>query len=112
MEWEPRRIQYMKGTKDLEIIAFPSSKEWERWLSKNHASSTGVWLRFFKKASKVRSVTHAEALSVALCYGWVDGQLKKGDEESWLHRFAPRRPKSVWSKRNRELVEQLTEAGN
>jgi uncharacterized protein YdeI (YjbR/CyaY-like superfamily) len=65
----------------------------------------------FQKGLGVASVTHAEALAAALCYGWIDGQLKKHDEESWLHKFAPRRPKSVWSKRNRELVEQLADAG-
>jgi uncharacterized protein YdeI (YjbR/CyaY-like superfamily) len=94
-----------------EIVAFPSAKHWERWLAKNHKRSAGVWLRFFKKGSGVASVTHAEALSIALCYGWIDGQLKKHDAESWLHRFTPRRPKGVWSKRNRALVEQLTKAG-
>jgi uncharacterized protein YdeI (YjbR/CyaY-like superfamily) len=97
--------------RDPEIIAFPSAKHWGRWLAKNHKGSTGVWLRFFKKGSDVASVTHAEALSIALCYGWIDRQLKKHDAESWLHRFTPRRPKGVWSKRNRGLVEQLTEAG-
>ena len=101
----------MGAKNDSEIIAFPSAKKWERWLAKTHASSRGVWLRFFKKGSGVASVTHAEALAAALCYGWIDGQLKKYDEESWLHKFTPRRPKSVWSKRNRELVERLAEAG-
>jgi uncharacterized protein YdeI (YjbR/CyaY-like superfamily) len=95
---------------DFEIIAFPSAKEWERWLAKTHASSTGVWLRLFKKGSGVGSVTHAEALDAALCYGWIDGQLKKHDEKSWLRKFTPRRPKSFWSKRNRELVDQLAKA--
>jgi uncharacterized protein YdeI (YjbR/CyaY-like superfamily) len=101
----------MIAKNDSEIIAFPSAKEWERWLARMHTGSRGVWLRFFKKGSEVASVTHAEALAAALCYGWIDGQLKKHDEESWLHKFAPRRPKSVWSKRNRELVEQLADAG-
>jgi uncharacterized protein YdeI (YjbR/CyaY-like superfamily) len=101
----------MTANNDLEIIAFPSAKEWERWLAKTHASSRGVWLRLFKKESGVASVTHAEALAAALCYGWIDGQLKKHDEESWLRKFTPRRPQSVWSKRNRELVDQLAESG-
>jgi uncharacterized protein YdeI (YjbR/CyaY-like superfamily) len=59
----------------------------------------------------VASVTHAEALEAALCHGWIDGQLKRGDEASWIQKFTPRRPKSIWSKRNRELAEQLTQAG-
>jgi uncharacterized protein YdeI (YjbR/CyaY-like superfamily) len=92
-------------------IAFPSEKEWARWLARNHTRSRGVWLRFFKKAAGTASVTHAEALVVALSYGWIDGQLKKHDEESWLRKFTPRRPKSIWSKRNCELVEQLARAG-
>jgi uncharacterized protein YdeI (YjbR/CyaY-like superfamily) len=96
---------------DPEIMAFPSAKEWERWLAKTHASSTGVWIRFFKKGSGIPTVTHAEALAAALCFGWIDGQVKKHDEQSWLHKFAPRRPRSIWSKRNRELVEQLAAAG-
>jgi uncharacterized protein YdeI (YjbR/CyaY-like superfamily) len=101
----------MNAKGDLEITAFPSAKEWEHWLAKNHVTSSGVWLRFFKKDSGIPSVTHAEALGDALCYGWIDGQLEKHDKESWLRKFTPRRPKSVWSKRNRELVERLTEAG-
>jgi len=99
------------GASDFEIIAFPTAKAWRQWLAKNHAGSDGVWLRFFKKDSGAASVTHAEALDAALCHGWIDGQVKKHDEKSWLHKFTPRRPRSIWSKRNRERVEQLTEAG-
>jgi uncharacterized protein YdeI (YjbR/CyaY-like superfamily) len=94
-----------------EIIAFPSAKKWKRWLAGNHASSIGIWLRFFKKSSGVASVTHAQALDEALCYGWIDGQLKRYDATSWLHKFTPRRPKSIWSKRNREHVGRLTKDG-
>ena len=94
-----------------EIAAFSSAKELERWLAKNHAKSTGIWLRFFKKNSGVRSVSYYEALDAAICFGWIDGQLKKYDEESWLRKFTPRRPKSVWSKRNREHAERLIRAG-
>jgi uncharacterized protein YdeI (YjbR/CyaY-like superfamily) len=101
----------MADRDDAEIAAFPSAKEWRQWLAKNHENPQGVWLRFFKKGSGVASVTHAEALADALRYGWIDGPLKKHDEESWLHKFVPRRPKSLWSKRNREIVERLTEAG-
>src|SRR6516162_821736 len=80
----------------------PSAREFEQWLAKNHAESTGIWLRFFKKNSGVLSVSYAEAVDAAICFGWIDGQLKKYDQESWLRKFTPRRPKSVWSKRNRE----------
>jgi uncharacterized protein YdeI (YjbR/CyaY-like superfamily) len=101
----------MNAKDEPEIIEFPSAKEWERWLAKKHEDSAGVWIRFFKKGSGIASVTHAEALLAALCFGWIDGPLKKHDEHSWLHKFAPRRPRSIWSKRNRELVEQLAVDG-
>jgi len=94
-----------------EIAAFSSAEELERWLASNHAKSTGIWLRFFKKNSGVPSVSYSEALDAAICFGWIDGQLKKYDEESWLRKFTPRRPKSVWSKRNREHAERLIRAG-
>jgi uncharacterized protein YdeI (YjbR/CyaY-like superfamily) len=70
-----------------------------------------VWLRFFKKASGVVAVSHAEALEEALCYGWIDGQLKKHDDVSWLHKFTPRRRKSAWSKINVGHATRLIEAG-
>jgi uncharacterized protein YdeI (YjbR/CyaY-like superfamily) len=101
----------MIAKNDCEIMAFPSVKNWERWLAANHAKSSGVWLRFFKKSSSTASVTHAQALDEALCYGWIDGQLKSHDSTSWLHKFLPRRPKSIWSKRNQEHVARLTKAG-
>lgn len=96
---------------DLPIIAFKSSKEWASWLAQNHTKSSGLWLRLFKKDSGVASVTYAEALDEALCYGWIDGQLDKYDEKSWLRKFTPRRPKSVWSKKNIAHIERLTRAG-
>ena len=91
-------------------MAFASAKEWRRWLAGAHARSSGVWLRLFKKNSGTAALSHAEALAIALCYGWIDGQIKKYDSESWLRKFTPRRPKSVWSKRNREMAEQLAAA--
>ena len=94
-----------------EIAAFESAREFERWLAKNHAESTGIWLRFFKKNSSVLSVSYDEALDVAICFGWIDGQLRKYDEKSWLRKFTPRRPKSVWSKRNRAHAERLITGG-
>ena len=100
----------MTPNKDFDTIAFVSAKDWERWLAKGHAKSGGVWLQFFKKGSGIASVSYEEALAVALCYGWIDGQLKKHDGDSWLRKFTPRRPNSIWSKRNCELVEQLTKS--
>jgi uncharacterized protein YdeI (YjbR/CyaY-like superfamily) len=94
-----------------EVAAFSSAKELEQWLDRNHAKSNGIWVRFFKKSSGVPSVSYDEALDAALCFGWIDGQLKKYDEKSWLRKFTPRRPKSVWSKRNREHADRLIRAG-
>jgi uncharacterized protein YdeI (YjbR/CyaY-like superfamily) len=96
---------------DLQIISFKFPKDWASWLAKNHATSRGIWLRLFKKDSGVASVTYAEALDEALCYGWIDGQLEEYDEKSWLRKFTPRRPKSVWSKRNIEHVNRLIADG-
>ncbi|HEY2685062.1 MAG TPA: YdeI/OmpD-associated family protein [Steroidobacteraceae bacterium] len=101
----------MTPNKDSDPIAFLSAKDWERWLAKGHGKSVGVWLQFFKRDSGIKSLGHQEALAVALCYGWIDGQIKKHDADSWLRKFTPRRPNSIWSKRNCELVEQLTKSG-
>ena len=101
----------MTSKADVPIVEFKSEKDWQRWLAANHSASTGVWLRLFRKDSARPSVTHEQALMAALCFGWIDGQLKKHDEESWLRKFTPRRPNSVWSKRNCELVERLTDGG-
>ncbi len=96
---------------NLQIIQFESPQEWEGWLAENHASAGGLWLRFFKKASGRDTVTYSDALDAALCYGWIDGQTKKYDELSYLQKFTPRRPRSVWSKLNTGRVERLIESG-
>ena len=90
------------------IKPFASAAQWRDWLTKNHTKSSGIWLRIYKKGSRKKTVTYAEALDEALCYGWIDGQKDKYDAESFLQKFTPRRPKSIWSKRNREHVERLT----
>jgi uncharacterized protein YdeI (YjbR/CyaY-like superfamily) len=100
-----------KPKDDLEVRAFKSARAFHLWLSRNHEKSPGIWLRFFKKASGVPSVTYREALDEALCHGWIDGQVKKFDERSWLQRFTPRRPRSLWSRRNVANVERLTSEG-
>ena len=96
---------------DLEVIPFRTPVEWEQWLGHNHVVSKGIWLRFYKKGTGISSVYYAEALDVALCYGWIDGQLKKYDEQSYIQRFTPRRPRSLWSKRNIEHIARLTNEG-
>jgi uncharacterized protein YdeI (YjbR/CyaY-like superfamily) len=93
------------------IKSFPTAAKWRAWLEKNFAKSTGVRLRLFKKSSGKKSVTHDEALDEALCFGWIDAQSNKYDDESWLQKFTPRRPRSIWSKRNREHIARLIEEG-
>jgi uncharacterized protein YdeI (YjbR/CyaY-like superfamily) len=94
---------------NLPIKTFKSAIIWREWLEKNHKKSCGIWLRIFKKDSLKETVYYAEALDEALCYGWIDGQKKKFDNLSFLQKFTPRRPKSMWSKRNRENIARLTQ---
>ena len=102
----------MKSTpNELPDMLFEHKKAWETWLDENHASSGGIWLRIAKKASGVLSVSYDEALEVALCYGWIDGQKKTYDETSWLQKFTPRGAKSIWSKVNTERTQKLIEQG-
>jgi uncharacterized protein YdeI (YjbR/CyaY-like superfamily) len=89
------------------IVSFTSAAEWNAWLAENHAKSKGVWLRIFKKDSGRTTISYAGALDEALCHGWIDGQKKSFDAASWLQKFTPRRPKSVWSKINTEHVARL-----
>ena len=93
------------------ILSFENETTFESWLSENHLDSTGIWLKIFKKGSKQQTVTYAEALDVALCYGWIDGQKKSFDEHAWLQKFCPRSKKSTWSKINIGHVERLIKAG-
>ena len=93
------------------MLRFKSSADFREWLERHHAASDGLWLRIFKKGSGEKTVTYAEALDQALCYGWIDGQLKPLDAQSWLRKFTPRRPRSGWSKLNTQHVERLTKAG-
>ena len=103
--------------KDQKTLEFPDRAAWERWLSDEHASSDGVWLKIAKKGSGATTVTYADALEEALRYGWIDGQKGAHDEAFWLQRFCPRGPRSKWSQVNRakatELIEQkrMTPAG-
>ena len=83
---------------DLPVKAFKTPAAFRTWLTKNHANLPGIWLRFFKKASGTKTVTYDEALDQALCFGWIDGQVQRYDEVSYLQRFTPRRSRSSWSK--------------
>jgi uncharacterized protein YdeI (YjbR/CyaY-like superfamily) len=101
----------MVATKMLPTVTFVSAAQWESWLDEHHAESDGVWIAIAKKGSGIASVTHDEALDIALCFGWIDGQRKTGDSTTFLQKFTPRRPKGLWSQRNIEKVAALTAAG-
>lgn len=96
---------------DIPILPFASKKKWAAWLARQHDKSAGVWLKLAKKGSDIPSVTYDEALDVALCYGWIDGQKKGFDDKHWLQKFTPRTPKSIWSKINTEKAEKLIRSG-
>lgn len=95
----------------LPVVPFASAENWEAWLEENHDQSAGLWLKLAKKGSGIPSVTYEEALEVAICHGWIDGQKDKLDERFWLQKFTPRRQRSMWSKANRERAERLIAAG-
>jgi uncharacterized protein YdeI (YjbR/CyaY-like superfamily) len=92
-------------------LLFEDQQTWLSWLRKNHATSSGVWLRIAKKGATVRSISYPEAVDAALCFGWIDGQKKSDDDTYWLQRFTPRSEKSIWSKINREKAIRLIELG-
>jgi uncharacterized protein YdeI (YjbR/CyaY-like superfamily) len=96
---------------DLPMIRFEGPDAFTAWLDEHHASSPGIWLQLAKKASGTKSVTYAEAVEVALCHGWIDGQKQSHDDASWLQKFTRRGPKSLWSKINRQKVEDLVASG-
>ena len=102
----------MAPSSDYPIVLFADRTAFRAWLSAHHAARPGLWLQVAKAASPLRSVTYDEALDVALCFGWIDGQKKSYDAESFLQKFTPRQKRSPWSKRNRERAERLAAAGD
>jgi uncharacterized protein YdeI (YjbR/CyaY-like superfamily) len=100
-----------QGKDGRPILAFATQAEWEAWLDAEHAGSDGVWIKFAKKASGVPSVSYAEAVEVALCFGWIDSLTKALDERFYLQKFTPRRARSKWSRVNRDKVEELAKQG-
>ena len=92
-------------------MPFSSQRDWEKWLKAKHETVAGVWLKLAKAGAGIPSVTYAEALDVALCYGWIDSQKRAFDERFFLQKFTPRGPRSIWSKINCEKAEQLIRAG-
>lgn len=95
----------------LPVVAFPSPEAWAAWLEDRHADAAGVWLAIPKAGGGETGVSYAEALEVALCHGWIDGQKGKLDDRFWLQRFTPRRAKSGWSRVNRDKALALIERG-
>jgi uncharacterized protein YdeI (YjbR/CyaY-like superfamily) len=100
-----------RGPDEKPIRSFRDRSSWATWLEKNHAASSGVWLRLARKSSNLKSVSYDDAVEVALCYGWIDGQSKGVDENHRLQKFTPRTKRSMWSKRNRQRAVALIESG-
>src|SRR5947209_17508720 len=101
----------MESKQDLPILAFATPAAWEAWLDAHHAAAKGLWLKIAKKGAGVASISYAEALESALCYGWIDGQRAPYDERFFLQRFTPRGQRSKWSQINRDKVERLLAEG-
>ncbi|MEO8970643.1 MAG: YdeI/OmpD-associated family protein [Ktedonobacteraceae bacterium] len=101
----------MKKADDLPVIAFESQQDLEVWLNEHHASVRGIWLKIAKKGTGIPSVNYAEALDIALCYGWIDGQKAAFDEQYWLQKFTPRGAKSIWSTVNCDKAMALIAEG-
>jgi len=101
----------VKNSDDLSIMSFETQQDWEAWLKENHAETKGIWLKIAKKEARTSSVSYAEALDSALCYGWIDGQKAAFDDKYWLQKFTPRTAKSSWSKVNCGKAEALIAEG-
>jgi len=96
---------------ELPILFCESTEDWNKWLTQNGVTATGVRLQLYKKQSGVRSITYAEAVDVALCHGWIDSRKNAYDDQSWVQIFTPRKKRSIWSKINKEKVERYIEQG-
>ena len=101
----------MADAQDLPILEVSDSAAWARWLGANHARAAGVWLKIAKKGSPTPTVTQAQAIDEAVCFGWIDGQVGRYDAHFYLQRFTPRRPRSRWSEVNRERAGRLVAEG-
>jgi uncharacterized protein YdeI (YjbR/CyaY-like superfamily) len=101
----------MATERELPIVEAQDQRAWRRWLAKNHERVDGAWVKFAKKGSPTPSVSYGEALEEAICFGWIDGQVRRFDEHFYLQRFTPRRSRSKWSQLNREKATRLIEEG-
>jgi uncharacterized protein YdeI (YjbR/CyaY-like superfamily) len=98
-------------TDEFQTLTFPTQAKFRAWLEKNHSKEPGLWIRYAKKGSGVKTMVYAEAVEVALCYGWIDGKVRTVDENYYVQRFTPRRKQSKWSRINRDKAEALIAAG-
>ncbi len=101
----------MKNSDNLEVMSFETQQDWEAWLKEHHADIKGIWLKIAKKEARTPSVSYAEALDSAICYGWIDGQKASFDDKHWLQKFTPRRTRSIWSKVNCDKATALIAEG-
>ena len=101
----------MKNSDHMPIMSFETQQGWEEWLKEHHAETKGIWLKIAKKEASTPSVSYAEALDSALCYGWIDGQKAAFDDKYWLQKFTPRKTKSIWSKVNCNKADALIAEG-
>jgi uncharacterized protein YdeI (YjbR/CyaY-like superfamily) len=104
-------IEQMDEKDTREILHRQNRGSWRTWLQNNHALSTGVWLAVSKKKSSTPALLYDEAVEEALCFGWIDSQLQKSDEDSYLLWMSPRKPGSIWSLNNKRRIEKLLEKG-
>src|SRR5438270_1649147 len=101
----------MNNTNGLSIMLFETQQDWERWLTEHHTDTVGIWLKVAKKETGIPSINYSDALDSAICYGWIDGQKASFDDQYWLQKFTPRRPKSIWSKINCDRAIALVAQG-
>ena len=101
----------MKNSDTLQVMSFETQHDWEAWLKEHHTDTKGIWLKLAKKAAGTPSVSYAEALDSALCYGWIDGQKASFDDKYWLQKFTPRGARSIWSKVNCDKATALIADG-
>jgi uncharacterized protein YdeI (YjbR/CyaY-like superfamily) len=101
----------MAAATDLPVLEFSDKAAFAEWLAREHTASPGLWLKIAKKGAPAPTIGYGEAVEVALCFGWIDGQKRGLDDHHWLQRLTPRRPRSPWSKINREKAEALIAAG-
>ncbi len=101
----------MNGLTSLAPLLFVDRTEWRKWLEGNHSQSTGVWIFIRKKDTREQGIAYDEAVEEALCFGWIDGQMRGVDKDKYILRFSPRKPKSIWSKSNTNRAERLVREG-